>query len=47
MPDLTGVEFARILDENSKIIFTTAYEKYAVDGFKLEALDYLLKPISL
>lgn len=46
MPDLTGVEFARILDENSRVIFTTAFDKYAVDGFKLEALDYLLKPIS-
>ena len=46
MPDLTGIEFARILDENSKVIFTTAYDKYALDGFKLEAIDYLLKPIS-
>lgn len=46
MPDLTGVEFARILDEKSRVIFTTAYDKYALDGFKLEALDYLLKPIS-
>ena len=46
MPDLTGVEFARILDKNCKVIFTTAYDKYALDGFKLEALDYLLKPIS-
>ena len=46
MPDLSGVEFARILDKNSKVIFTTAFDKYAIDGFKLEALDYLLKPIS-
>lgn len=46
MPDLTGVEFARILDKNSKVIFTTAFDKYAIEGFKLEALDYLLKPIS-
>lgn len=46
MPDLTGVEFARTLDENCKIIFTTAYEKYALEGFQLHALDYLLKPIS-
>ena len=46
MPDLTGVEFARTLDENSKVIFTTAYDKYAVEGFRLYALDYLLKPIS-
>ena len=46
MPDLTGVEFARILDKDCKVIFTTAYEKYAVEGFQLHALDYLLKPIS-
>lgn len=46
MPDLTGVEFARTLKEDSKVIFTTAYEKYAVEGFQLHALDYLLKPIS-
>ena len=46
MPDLTGVEFARLLDDDSRVIFTTAYEKYAVEGFQLHALDYLLKPIS-
>lgn len=46
MPDLTGVEFAHILDKNSRVIFTTAFDKYAIEGFKLEALDYLLKPIS-
>lgn len=46
MPDLTGVDFARTLDKNSKVIFTTAYDKYAVEGFQLHALDYLLKPIS-
>ncbi len=46
MPDLTGVEFAQTLDEDTKVIFTTAYEKYAVEGFQLHALDYLLKPIS-
>ena len=46
MPDLVGTDFARILDKRSKVIFTTAYDKYAVEGFKLEALDYLLKPIS-
>jgi len=44
MPDLTGIEFTRILEERPKIIFTTAYEKYALEGFKLEAVDYLLKP---
>jgi DNA-binding LytR/AlgR family response regulator len=46
MPDLTGLEFARTLNENCKVIFTTAYDKYAVEGFQLHALDYLLKPIS-
>lgn len=46
MPDLTGVEFAATLPENSKVIFTTAYDKYALEGFRLHALDYLLKPIS-
>lgn len=46
MPDLTGTEFTRILENRPKIIFTTAYEKYALEGFKLEVLDYLLKPFS-
>lgn len=46
MPDLSGVEFARTLDKTSRVIFTTAYDKYAVEGFHLHALDYLLKPIS-
>jgi two-component system, LytTR family, response regulator len=46
MPDFTGIEFARTLDESCKVIFTTAYQKYAVEGFQLHALDYLLKPIS-
>ncbi|PKQ61836.1 DNA-binding response regulator [Labilibaculum filiforme] len=46
MPDFTGIEFARTLDEDCKVIFTTAYNKYAVEGFQLHALDYLLKPIS-
>ena len=46
MPDLTGIEFARILENRPKIIFTTAYANYALEGFKLEAVDYLLKPFS-
>lgn len=46
MPDLSGIEFARVLTSNPKIVFTTAYEKYAIEGFKLEAVDYLLKPFS-
>ena len=44
MPDLTGTEFARILGNGPKIIFTTAYPNYAIEGFRLDALDYLLKP---
>jgi len=44
MPDLNGIEFARLLENRPKIVFTTAYEKYALQGFKLEAVDYLLKP---
>jgi len=44
MPDLIGTEFARILSNGPKIIFTTAYEKYAIEGFRLDAVDYLLKP---
>lgn len=45
MPDLSGVEFARIIDKRSKIVFITAYDNYAVEGFKLDAVDYLLKPL--
>ncbi len=44
MPDLIGTEFVRNLQKNPKIIFATAYEKFALEGFKLEAVDYLLKP---
>lgn len=46
MPDLSGIEFIRSLPNPPKIIFTTAYEKYAVEGFKVNATDYLLKPFS-
>ena len=45
MPDLSGVEFVRSLVSRPMIIFTTAYSEYAVEGFKLDAIDYLLKPI--
>jgi two-component system response regulator LytT len=44
MPDLSGIEFTRLLERGPKIIFTTAYEKYALEGYKLEIVDYLLKP---
>ena len=46
MPDLTGTELARIISGGPKVIFTTAYEKYALEGFRLDAVDYLLKPFS-
>jgi DNA-binding LytR/AlgR family response regulator len=46
MPDISGVELARIIHPQTKIIFTTAYAQYAVTGFELAAVDYLLKPIS-
>lgn len=46
MPDLSGIEFARIAGAKARIIFTTAYAEYAVQGFELAATDYLLKPIS-
>ncbi|MBC6998023.1 LytTR family DNA-binding domain-containing protein [Cytophaga sp. FL35] len=44
MPDLTGMELSRMLPKNSKVIFTTAFDEYALEGFKVSALDYLLKP---
>jgi DNA-binding LytR/AlgR family response regulator len=46
MPHLTGVEFIRSLQNPPKVIFTTAFKEYATDGFDLDVLDYLLKPIS-
>ena len=44
MPDLNGLDFIRSLIYHPLVIFTTAYSEYAVDGFKLDAVDYLLKP---
>lgn len=44
MPDLNGVDFVRSLESPPMIIFTTAYSEYAIEGFKLDAIDYLLKP---
>ncbi|MDF2932601.1 MAG: response regulator transcription factor [Chryseobacterium sp.] len=44
MPDLTGLEFSKLLPQKSKVVFTTAFDQYAIDGYKVNALDYLLKP---
>ena len=44
MPDLTGIEFSKMLPKDTRVIFTTAFDHYALEGFKVEALDYLLKP---
>ena len=46
MPQLLGTNFIRTLKNSPKVIFTTAYRKYAVEGFELDAVDYILKPIS-
>ncbi|ERM83352.1 chemotaxis protein CheY [Rhodonellum psychrophilum GCM71 = DSM 17998] len=51
MPDLSGMELARVLDgktsaKKPRIIFTTAYNQFAIEGYKVDALDYLLKPFS-
>lgn len=46
MPEISGLSFAKSINKNIKIIFTTAYREYAIDGFDLRAVDYLLKPIS-
>jgi DNA-binding LytR/AlgR family response regulator len=46
MPHLLGTKFIRTLKDPPKVIFTTAYRKFAVEGFELDAVDYLLKPIS-
>ena len=46
MPEVNGMEFARIIGDETKIIFTTAFSEYALDGYKVSAIDYLLKPFS-
>ncbi|WP_040280060.1 LytR/AlgR family response regulator transcription factor [Psychroserpens damuponensis] len=46
MPEISGISFAKSINSNIKVIFTTAYRDYAVEGFELKAVDYLLKPIS-
>jgi len=45
MPDINGLDFVKSLQNRPQIIFTTAFSEYAIEGFKLDALDYLLKPI--
>tara|TARA_R110000744_G_scaffold371870_1_gene483143 strand:+ start:1849 stop:2523 length:675 start_codon:yes stop_codon:yes gene_type:complete len=46
MPEIKGTEFAKMVNSNTKIIFTTAYSQFALAGYELNALDYLLKPIT-
>jgi DNA-binding LytR/AlgR family response regulator len=46
MPELTGIEFLRSLTQRPLVIFTTAYSEYALEGYELDVLDYLLKPIA-
>lgn len=46
MPKLTGIEFLKNLQAPPRVVFTTAYPEYAVEGYELDVLDYLLKPIS-
>jgi len=46
MPEISGLSFARSMTRDIKVIFTTAYREYAVEGFDLQAVDYLLKPVS-
>ncbi|MEI7724583.1 MAG: LytTR family DNA-binding domain-containing protein [Bacteroidota bacterium] len=45
MPDISGIQFLQSLKQRPMVIFTTAYSEYAVKGFELEAVDYLVKPI--
>ncbi len=46
MPDITGVDFLKSLNNKPEVIFTTAYQEYALEGFNLNVVDYLLKPFS-
>ncbi len=46
MPQINGLEFSKTIHASTRIIFTTAYDQYAVEGFRVNALDYLLKPIN-
>ncbi|GGG10047.1 DNA-binding response regulator [Dokdonia pacifica] len=46
MPQLKGTDFAKMISPTTRVIFTTAYSEYALDGYELNAIDYLLKPIT-
>lgn len=46
MPGMDGLEFAKMLQQETRIVFTTAFSQYALEGYRVNALDYLLKPIS-
>lgn len=46
MPELNGLEYSKMVPAETRIVFTTAFEQYAIDGYRVNALDYLLKPIS-
>src|SRR5262249_10233587 len=47
MPSLNGIDLYKAVHQNTMVIFTTAYSEHAVEGFNLQAIDYLLKPFSL
>jgi YesN/AraC family two-component response regulator len=47
MPEISGIDFIKAIGNKSKVILTTAYTEFAVEGFNLEVIDYLLKPISM
>lgn len=46
MPNMSGMDLSKMIPEKTRVIFTTAFSEYAIEGFKVHALDYLLKPIS-
>lgn len=46
MPELSGIEFSRLFDGNARIVFTTAFSEYALEGYRVNAIDYLLKPFN-
>jgi two-component system LytT family response regulator len=46
MPEVSGMEFARVIGNSTRVIFTTAFSQYALEGYKVNAIDYLLKPFS-